>query len=153
MKKIKSFLGYTYALICIPIILAGFIEMDFLGSTIVSATGVTINPRLSGGKVINTITHSEYNTLIHKSVFDGLFSERNDGFVQIDWTPLNSLPENIEEEIDYDGDGSNDFKIILDTKNCSGEIKAYNSYVMSLEGCYKLKNSIAARIFLKNKHQ
>ena len=153
MKKIKSFLGYTYALICIPIILAGFIEMDFLGSTIVSATGVTINPRLSGGKVINTITHSEYNTLIHKSVFDGLFSERNDGFVQIDWTPLNSLPENIEEEIDYDGDGKNDFKIILDTKNCSGNIEAYNSNVVSLDGCYKLKDSIAARIVLNNKQQ
>lgn len=151
MKKIKSFLGYTYAFICIPIILIGFIGMDFWGSTMVSASGVTINPRLNGGKVTNTISHNEYNTLIHKTVFDGLFSERKDGFVQIDWTPLKSLPENIEEEIDYDGDGKNDFKIVLDTKSCSGEIKAYNSNVVSLEGCYKLKDAIVARIVLKNK--
>lgn len=150
MIKIKSFFCYTYAFICIPIILAGFIGMDFWGSTMVSKAGVTINPRLSGGKVINTISHNEYNTLIHKTVFDGLFSERKDGFVQIDWTPLNSLPEIIQEEIDYDGDGKNDFKIVLDTKNCSGEIKAYNSNVVSLEGCYKLKDAIVARIVLKN---
>lgn len=149
MKKIKAFIGYTYAFLCIPIILAGFIGMDFWGSTMVSATGVTINPRLSGGNVVKTISHKEYNTLIHKSVFDGLFSERKDGFVQIDWTPLKSLPENIEEEIDYDGDGKNDFKIVIDTKKCSGEIKSYNSNVVSLEGCYKLKDAIAARIVLK----
>lgn len=116
----------------------------------VSAAGVAINPRLSGGKVINTISHNEYNTLIHKIVFDGLFSERKEVFVQIDWTPLNSLPENIEEEIDYDGDGKNDFKIVLDTKNCSGKIEAYNSNVVSLDGCYKLKDAIVVRIILKN---
>lgn len=151
MGKIKSYLGYTYAFICIPIILVGFIGMDFWGKAMVSATGVTINPRITGGKVINTISHNEYNTLIHRAVFDGLFSERKDGFVQIDWTPLNSLPENIQEEIDYDGDGENDFKIDLDTKNCTGKIEAYNSKVVSLEGCYKLKDAIAARIILKNK--
>lgn len=149
MEKIKALLGYTYAFVYIPIILAGFIGMDFWGSKMVSAAGVTINPRYTGGKVINTISHNEYNTLIHRTVFDGLFSERKNGFVQIDWAPLNSLPENIEEEIDYDGDGINDFKIALDTKNCSGEIKAYNPKVVSLEGCYKLKDAVVARIVLK----
>lgn len=149
MKKIKSFLGYTYAFLCVPIILLGFISMDFWGNSMVSLTGVTINPRLSGGEVVNTISHNEYNTLIHRAVFDGLLSERKDGFVQIDWTPLNSLPEKVEEEIDYDSDGKKDFKVVLDTKNCSGEIEAYDSKVVSLEGCYKLKDAIAVRIVLK----
>lgn len=149
MKNIKAFLGYTYAVLCIPILLAAFIGIGFWSSKLVEVTKVTINPRYTGGNVINTISHGDYNTLIHRTVFDGLFSDRKDGFVQINWSPLDSLPANITEEIDYDGDGKSDLKIALNTENCTAEIEPYNDQIVDLEGCYQLKDSIAVRVTLK----
>lgn len=149
MKSIKSSIGYFLAVLCIPIILAGFIGIDFWSNNLLKITNLTIAPRYTGGNVINTIPHTDYDTLIHRTVFDGLFSEKKKGFVQIDYTPLDSLPENIEEEIDYDNDGKSDFKVYLNTNNCTAEIESYSTNVVSLEGCYKLKDSIAFRVILK----
>ncbi|MDO5516001.1 MAG: hypothetical protein Q4F66_00495 [Clostridium sp.] len=150
MKNIKSFLGYALAALCIPIILAGFIGGSFWSDKLVEITDVTIAPRYTGGNVVKTISHEKYDTLIHRTVFDGLFSERKDGFVQIDYSPLDSLPDNIEEKIDYDNDGKNDFKVSINTSDCTAEIEPYNERVISLEGCYKLKGAIAVRVLLKN---
>lgn len=149
MKNIKSFLGYTWAALGIPIFLAGFIGMDFWSDKLIEVSKVTIAPKYTGGEVINTISHENYDTSIHRTVFDGLFSDRKNGFVQIDYSPLEFLPENIEEEIDYDNDGKPDLKVLVDTENCSAKIESYSEHVVSVEGCYKLQDAIAVRINLK----
>jgi len=64
---------------------------------------------------VKTIAHDAYRTSVHRPVFDGLFGPRSDGFVQIDWRPATKMPPMIQEKIDVDGDGREDFLIVLDT--------------------------------------
>lgn len=146
MNRLKKFLGYTLACISLPIVLATFIGMNFFSETLAKATGVVVSPQFTGGNVINTISHDKYNTLIHRSVFDGLLEEKKNGFVQLEWTPLDKLPSQVKEDIDFDGDGNKDFNVEFDSSTCKAAITSYNPKVTKLEGCYKFKNSIAIRV-------
>jgi hypothetical protein len=89
--------------------------------------------------------------LQHRAVFDGLLGSKSEGFVQIDWTPLAALPAIIVDEIDYDLDGTNDFRIEYDTQNNTAVLIPYNDKVISLDGCYELKERRTVRINLRNK--
>lgn len=145
----KAFLGYTAALLAVPVIITAFIGMDFWTHKLVSATGITVSPWFTGGEVIRTIEHGSYRTLLRRPVFDGLIGERKQGFVQIDWGQLDALPAGIEEEIDYDGDGCRDFRIKLNSKTGEAALTRYSPQGISLEGSYKLKEAWAVRVLLK----
>lgn len=149
MIKLKSFLGYTTAILCIFIVLATFIGNNFFAKKFVDITGVKVSPTFIGGDIAKTVSFEGYDMKIHKTVFQGLFSDRKDGFVQIDWTGK-KIPPIISQEVDFDNDGKNDFFIKYDTKNSQCELKPLNKNVLSLEGTYKLKDGYALRINLQN---
>ena len=151
MGRAASIIGYCLAALAIPVAIATFAGMDFFSRGLVAATGLKVSPWMNGGDVIHVVEHGGYQTQIHQPVFDGLFGEKKEGFVQVDWTPLKNLPSSISEEVDFDRDGKADFKIGLDVEAVSAEITKENPRIKSLEGCYKLKDGRAVRVWLINK--
>lgn len=143
-------MGYTLAILAIPLAIATFIGMNFFSQKLVEITGIKVSPWSTGGEVAKTIDHGHYRTLLHRPVFDGLFTEKSEGFVQIDWEPGDSLPTTIVEDFDYNADGTTDFRIEYDTKTNTANLTSYNPSVISLEGSYMLKQRRAVRVALYN---
>jgi len=151
MSTIKAILGYTLAVLGVPIVLATFIGMDAFAELFVSTTGLVVSPWFSGGEVAATVEHDGYETRIHQTVFQALIGERREGFVQVDWAPIDELPDTIDEEIDYDDDGSADFRVEFDTQEQQAQITPYSEQVIFLEGVYQVKEeALAIRVRLKN---
>jgi hypothetical protein len=152
MTKWKTILGYVWAGLGIPILLAGFMGQDFLVQKLFVESGLKISARWSGGEVVQTIDHETYQTAIHRPVFDGLFGERSKGFVQIDWQSEQRLPDLIEENIDFDRDGQDDFQIILNTKTNEATLTPVDSRIISITeewGVLVFKNARTVRVALR----
>jgi hypothetical protein len=153
MAKIKSILGYIVATLSTLIMLATVPGVMFFAEPLISVTGLTISPKYSGGEVVRTIDHGAYQTQVHRMVFDALIGERKEGFIQVNWTPLDRLPARIDEEIDADGDGQADFRVEVDTANKETTLTPYVSWVLRLEGTYKPEGSLMIRVRLRNPSQ
>lgn len=151
MSCLRSMIGYLWALLALPIILATFIGGDFWAEKLVASTGLKVSPWFTGGEVRMTVNHEQYRTLIHQAVFDGLIRQRKQGFIQINWQPVTgTLPGEIDEIIDYDRDGVADFQIQLHTQKDQAELIAKKPYVLGIQPVYKLENERAVRVLLKN---
>jgi hypothetical protein len=150
MKRLKSFFGYGWALLCTLIVLVTFALSPYLSREFASATGITISPWHTGGAVERVIDHGVYKTRIHRPVFDGLLAERKKGFIQIDWEPRAGLPGIIEEGIDMNGDRATDFLIRLDTEKRTATITPLNAAALSVEHVYNLGDKgLAARVKIR----
>ncbi len=150
MTKIKKFLGYTMAWLSVPIVLATFIGMNFWAQQLASATGVKVSPWFTGGEEARIISHNKYQVVIHRPIFDGLFWEKKEGFVQINWRPITDLPEKVIEEVDVTGDGQSDFKIELDSVRLRAKMLSQVPMVVGVQGVYRLKDSVAVRVRIRN---
>jgi hypothetical protein len=151
MGKIKSILGYSWAVLAFLIALVTFLGNDYLSQKLASATGIAVSPRYSGGEIVRVIDHGAYRTLIHRPVFDGLIGETKMGFVQINWEPSAGLPAVIREGIDYNGDSREDFIISLNTATGESTLRADDPAILSLGKTYKLRKGWALRVLLKNR--
>ena len=152
MGHLRSLIGYLWALLALPIILATFIGQDFWANQLVDATGIHVSPWLTGGEVTQTIDHQQYRTILHQPVFEGLVRPRSQGFVQINWQPVAPiLPDIISETIDYNRDGIADFQIELNTQTNRADLSHKQPYVLGIERVYQLANERVVRILLKNK--
>lgn len=152
MARLRSVLGYTWALALLPVVLATFIGMNNWAKTLAEVTGVKISPWYSGGETATVLQHAGYETIINKPVFQGLLSARKKGFVQIRWSPEkgSSLPASIDEEIDFDRDGANDFRVRIDTRTDRANLIPYGSNVVTVNQILRLENGRAVRIGLLN---
>ena len=151
MKILKAICGYALAVLSVPMVLIGIMgPRGGLDELFISATGLTVSPWVSGGEVVQTIDHGTYQTHVHRMVFDALIGERKRGFVQMDWVPPDALPAHIDEEIDADGDGQADFRVEVDTANKETTLTPYASWVLEVDGTYRLKDSLAVRVILRN---
>jgi hypothetical protein len=152
MEKLKAFFGYTVAVLTFPVI----VVMIFgafggpLGELFIEVTGLETSANWTGGEVVQTIDHGTYQTQVHRMVFDALIGERKEGFIQVGWVPPDALPAHIDEEVDADGDGQADFRVEVDTVNKQSTLTPYVSWVLELEGTYRLENSLAVRVHLRN---
>lgn len=151
MGKVRSILIYLWALLALPIVLATFIGNGYWAKKLITVTGLKISPWDTGGEIVHKIDHDQFHTIIHRPVFDGLLAERRKGFVQVDWwAVVGDLPEIIAEEIDYDQDGTADFRIRFDTVRNQVELDALSPHVIGLRNIYRLKDWRAVRVSLKN---
>ncbi len=153
MKRIKSILCHLWAGSTILIVLAAYAGNGFFSRQLATATEIKVSPRFTGGEVVKTIEHDSYRTSVRRPVFDGLFGPRSDGFVQVDWRPAATLPPVIQEKIDYDGDGREDFLIVLDTVRHAAAISPDIAGVGSAGQVYKLKDGWAVRVPLNRPGQ
>jgi hypothetical protein len=148
MRKFKSIMGYTWAILAFIIALATFLSSNSLSRGLASATGVTVSPLYSGGEIVKTIEHGAYKASIHRPVFDSLIGQTKEGFIQINWDPSAGLPPEIRESIDYNGDGKEDFVIILNPATGEAKLTAVSLAVLSVDRAYRLRNGWAVRVRL-----
>lgn len=151
IRKLRSAAGYTMAAAALAVVLATFIWQDRLSLVFARATGITVSARYSGGEVVKTIDHGSYRTLIHRTVFDGLFGERSDGFIQINWDGAPPWPPVLEETVDYDGDNAVDFVITFDTMAMQAGLSRQSAFVTGVEKTYKIDSGFAVRVALRKK--
>ena len=152
MQRTKSFLGYAWAALALPIVLGTFLGMPHWAKLLATSTGIKVSPRFSGGEIVHTNLHEVYETRIHRPVFDGLISERPQGFVQVDWMQRDhqaKLPLEIEETIDYDANGIPDFYAHIDTRRAVITIKPMAENILGLARSYFLENGAVARVELR----
>jgi hypothetical protein len=152
MKRLKSLLGYIWAAAAIVIALATFLGQNYFSRTLASATGVTVNPRYSGGEIIKTVDHGNYTTAIHRPVFDALIGQTKEGFIQINWEQAAGLPPVIKEGFDYNSDGKEDFIITLNTSTGEATLAKNNPNVLGIEKSYHLRNGWAIRVLLQREY-
>ena len=153
MAKFKSILGYTLAVLCIPLMIFGTLAFSGIvpwGESFIKATDLKISANWTGGEVVQIVEHGTYQTEIQRPVFDALIGERKEGFIQIAWRPPEALPAFINEEIDFDADGQADFRIELQPASKQATITSYSPNVLGLEGVYNLGDKLAIRVKLKN---
>jgi hypothetical protein len=131
MKKIKIIAGITWAFICLIIIIVLFPGLGSLSSSFAKLPFMKINPNYTGGETAKSLIMDNCTIDIRTPVFDGLFGERQKGFVQIDWR--GNIPEEINDTIDYNSDTSNDFAIHINSKNSETELEAFNDKVRNVE--------------------
>ncbi len=151
-QKLAAGTGYLWALLALPIILATFMGGSFLAHQLVLFTGIKVSPWFTGGDILQTIEHNTYRTLIHRAVFDGLIGERSRGFIQIDFQPEGGLlPEKLWEEIDYNQDGTIDFKIQLDSIKNQARLRNKQPYVVGIQSVDKVNDESVVRVLLINR--
>jgi hypothetical protein len=155
MAKLKSVLGYILAVVSVQVMIAAVLSFTVLGlgEPFIEATGLQTSANWTGGEVVQTLEHGAYQTEIHRPVFDALFGERKEGFVQVAWRQADALPAHIDEEIDVDADGRADFRIELETTTKQASLTPYSPHVIDLEGVYRLDETLAIRVTLKNPGQ
>jgi len=150
MSRIKTFLAYSWAFLAAPLVLATFMGMDSFAGKLVAVTGLHVHPIYTGGAIAQTVDHGSYRTLIHEPVFDGLIGRRNHGFIQIEWQPKDAnLPEQIDESIDFNEDGTSEFALCLHTKTNAADLRPLDDSVLSLREVLTVGNARVARVNLK----
>ena len=149
MPKLRSLFGYAWAAAALPVVLATFMGLPTWSKGLVSATGLKVSPRWTGGEVSRTVDHGAYHTSIHRPVFEGLLCEPSTGFVQVEWGPADRLPEKIDEEIDLDGDGHPAFRIRLDPPAATATLEPCDGRIEGLEGVYRLQRGLAVRVAMR----
>ena len=112
MKKLKIIAGITWSFVCLILIIMLFPRLSSLSSLTANLPFMKINPNYSGGMVAQRLINEGCTLDVRKPVFDGLFRERELGFVQIDWR--GRIPDKINDTIDYNWDGIPDFLILID---------------------------------------
>jgi hypothetical protein len=152
LAMMKSGFGLAWAALCLGAVLATFIGLGFWQRILAEDTDIHISPRYSGGEVRQVIDHGSYRTLVHRMVFDGLISDRAEGFVQIDWVPTERqpLPSLIEEEFDIDGDGSDEMKVRVHTEAGRAELLHRTSWVLDAEPLITADAERILRVRLRN---
>jgi hypothetical protein len=152
IRNLKSGVALTWAAVCLAVILATFIGLNFWSETLARETGIKVSPHFSGGEVRQTIDHGSYKTLLHRMVFDGLVSERSQGFVQIDWAPKEkqSLPAVLEESFDINGDGAEEIGIRLDTSEGKAQLLRQAPWVLGMDPLIAVDSEQIVRVRLSN---
>jgi hypothetical protein len=115
MKKIKIIAGITWAFAGLILIIILFPGLNSYSVSVSKLPFMKLNPRYTGGDIDHQVIAENCTLNIRKPVFNGFLRERNSGFVQLDWH--GTLPEKINDSIDYDRDGKKDFCIFIDRKN------------------------------------
>jgi hypothetical protein len=152
IEGLKSGFGYSWAALCLVVVLATFLGLGFWERTLATGTGIHISPRFSGGEVRQVIEHDTYQTKLHRIVFDGLVSERATGFVQIDWVPREkqSLPAMVEEEFDINGDGAGEIRVRVDMVAGKAELLRQATWVLGVDPLIEADSERILRIQLRN---
>ncbi len=148
MNRLKSIIGYAWAILAVLIAPVTFLGHGALSRTLADVTGVTVHPRYSGGEVVSRIDHGPYSTSIHRPVFDALVGESKEGFIQMTWAPASALPERLEEPIDYNRDGRVDFAVSLNTATGEAALVKSHPTVRKPVKSYRLSDGWAVRVRL-----
>jgi hypothetical protein len=155
IQRLKSVFGYAWAGLCLLVVLAMFLGLGFWERSLASGTGIHVSARFSGGEVVRSIDHGSYRTLLHRPVFDGLVGERAEGFVQIDWVPVENqlLPPTVVEDLDIDGDASIEVNVQINTASGQVRLTGKAPWVLGPEPLIVADSERILRLRLQNPHR
>ena len=148
MKTLRSLLVYLVAFAFIPLVVVSFANLYPFARGLMGASGLTIAPHITGGPVAARVEHGAYATSIHRPVFESLLGRPREGFVQVAWSRKADVPALLDEEIDYDADGTADFRIRWDRTAGDIRLTPHRPEVRSLAGHYALADRYAVRVNL-----
>lgn len=131
MKKIKLIAGISWALACLILILVLFPGLNSFSESASKLPFMKINRNYSGGEVVKQLISDGCTLNVRKPVFDGLFGEKKNGFVQIDWH--GNIPEIIIDTIDFNFDGIPDFSVLINRKELKTDLASLNQCVRKIE--------------------
>jgi len=115
---------------CLILIIILFPGLNTFSDSAAKLPFMKINPNYTGGEVVQEMVTAGCTLDIRKPVFDGLFRERNKGFVQIDWR--GNISDKIADTIDYNLDKIPDFMITIDRINSKTSLNPLSSKVMDV---------------------
>jgi hypothetical protein len=147
MKKVKIFAGIIWAFIGLIMIIALFPGLNSLSGSVSGLPFMKIHPRYTGGEVAYQVVEGSCTLNIRKPVFTGFFSDRKSGFVQLDWR--GTLPDVINDTVDYDTDGIKDFSVLIDRKNSKTDLMTVNRLVEKIEMSTPTSYGWSVRVGLK----
>jgi len=130
MKKAKIIAGTFWAFICLILILILFPGLNSFSRSVSKLSFMKINPRYTGGEIVNKIVEERCTLDVRKPVFTGLLRDRNSGFVQMDWR--GEVPEFIRDTIDYNDDGKKDFCILVNRKESKTDLESFSPEVRGI---------------------
>ncbi len=148
MKTLRALLVYLVAFAFIPLVVVAFANLYPIARGLMGASGLTIAPHITGGPVAARVEHGAYATSIHQPVFESLVGRPREGFVQVAWSRKADVPALLDEEIDYDSDGTADFRIRWDRTAGDIRVTPHRPEVGSLAGHYALADRYAVRVNL-----
>lgn len=148
MKTLRALLVYLVAFAFIPLVVVAFANLYPIARGLMGATGLTIAPHITGGPVAARVEHGAYATSIHQPVFESFVGRPREGFVQVAWSRKADVPALLDEEIDYDYDGTADFRIRWDRTAGDIHLTPHRPEVGSLAGHYALADRYAVRVNL-----
>jgi hypothetical protein len=131
MKKIGIISGITWAFAGLILIVILFPGLNSFALSVSRLPFMKLNPRYTGGEVAHQIIAESCTLNIRKPVFNGFLRERNSGFVQLDWH--GTIPEMINDSIDFDYDGKKDFFISIDRKNSKTVLAPLRDKIKSVD--------------------
>ena len=146
MKKVKIIAGISWAFICLIVIIILFPGLNSFSVSVSKLPFMKLNPRYSGGEIARQMVVERCTLNIRKPVFNGFLRERNSGFVQLDWHGI--MPDTINDQIDYNGDGIIDFRIQIDRKDSKTVLEPVNNNVRSIVISTPASYGWAARVGL-----
>lgn len=150
MKILRLVPAYLWAIFCVLLIPVTFIGNDGFAKQLAKLPFMKINPIYSGGEIDRVIHDSALVTTIYKPVFEALIGQSSSGFVQVKFEGDSILPSVIDREIDFDNDGSPDFKLAINTLSGSTQFEIFNKDVTGLGVSLQVKDYWIARIEMKN---
>lgn len=111
--KAKATLGISAAALTLAIaVLVPFFLFTGLPK-LFGRMGLEIDPVVRGGALERSIAEDGYKITVHHEVLPHLL-QREQPFVQIDFSPAGALPKHVVQEIDVDGDGQADLRVSFD---------------------------------------
>ena len=143
-------LGYAWAGLALPIVLGVFFGMEPLSRALAGVTGLRISPLYTGGEEAFVVLHSDYKMVVHRPVFEGLFRDSSEGFVQVDWLPTGALPGFLEESVSVLGEGRGSFRVQLDARTGTAVLVAKDPSVLGVKLVSPLNGGWAVRVSVKN---
>jgi len=149
MKRVKIFAGILWAFAGMIVIIVMFPSLNGLSASVSRLPFMKIHPRYTGGEVASRIVEKSCTLNIRKPVFDGFFSDRKSGFVQLDWH--GTLPEVINDTIDFDKDGVLDFSVLVNRENSKTDLVAINKMVEKIEISIPTSYGWSVRVGLSKK--
>jgi hypothetical protein len=148
MKKVKIIAGVCWAFAGLILIVILFPALNGFSVSVSKLPFMKLNPRYTGGEVSRQIITGNCTLDIRKPVFNGFLKESKSGFVQIDWR--GSVPEMINDSIDYDNDGKKDFCISVNRTASKSNLEIFNNRVNKILISTPTSYGWAARVGLSN---
>ena len=148
--NIKPVLGYTTAVLLILLLAFSIIQRQELAKLLVKTTGIHPTYWYSGGVAAQTIKRDNYELIVNHPVFQTIFGDLRDGFVQFRYKAKETLPPRIQEQVVIDG---YNFTADVDTKKLTAQLLKTDGYALKPVWVLRFSdNSVVVRIKLENRN-